>query len=448
MANDTGTADTLTRKGNFEHPDFPERSIERLKADAAGFDIDAHLVALLFREPFYADIVRSLHKEATEGIPTAGVLFREGIMRLWWNPLFLAAYSEAGVRGILKHEALHLALEHTTTRRYQPHLAWNWATDLAINCTLSADEMPPCGLLPGRALKMPKDMASLPQERQDLLKRVSALVQSLPRDLSSEEYFARLMQDPDFKEYTQASGAGDGDGGLGEMDSHEGWDELSDEDREFVAGKMRQIVKSATERADAKNSWGSVPASMREEIRKKVTGEIDWRAVFRQFVGCTQRADRMTSVFRLNKKYPGIHPGTTRDYVPTINIYLDQSGSMADDDIALLFGELAHLSHRVNFMLYYFDTEVDEKNALAWKRGTVPKTLRTRCGGTDYDAPTTHAHKTKCEGYIILTDGGASKPAASRIRRAWVLVPGQKLAWGEPDARETAIYMKKPLPGN
>ena len=30
MANDTGTADTLTRKGNFEHPDFPERSIERL----------------------------------------------------------------------------------------------------------------------------------------------------------------------------------------------------------------------------------------------------------------------------------------------------------------------------------------------------------------------------------------------------------------------------------
>lgn len=444
MANDTGTAESRTEKSTFEHPDFPERSLERLKADAARFDLDSHLVSLLFHEPFYADIIRSLHKEATESISTAGVIYKDGIMRLWWNPLFLAAYGPAGVRGILKHEALHLALEHTTTRRYEPHLAWNWATDLAINCTLTAEEMPACGLLPGRPLRLPKDMASLPQERQDLLKRVSALVQSLPRDLSGEEYFTRLMQDPDFKKFSESSG----DGGLGEMDSHEGWDELSDEEREYVAGKVRHAVKGAVERADTKNSWGSVPAAMREEIRKKITGEIDWRAVLRQFVGCTQRADRMTSVYRLNKKYPGIHSGCTRDYVPTINVYLDQSGSMSDDDIALLFGELGHLAHRVNFMLYYFDTEVDEKNALAWKRGTVPKTLRTRCGGTDFEAPTRHAAKTKCEGYIILTDGGAPKPSASRIRRAWVLVPGQKLAWSDLDARETVIYMKKPLPGN
>ena len=77
----------------------------------------------------------------------------------------------------------------------------------------------------------------------------------------------------------------------------------------------------------------------------------------------------------------------------------------------------------------------------------VPKALRTRCGGTDFEAPTNHAMKTKPEGYIILTDGGAPKPEHSRIRRCWVLVPGQELAWGEADARDVVVKMKKPIKG-
>ena len=452
MANDTGTAEMEkgNRKGEYKHPDFPERSLERLQKDAAEFDLDNHLVALLFKEPFYADIIRSLHKERTEKIPTAGVIFKDDIMKMWWNPLFLAAYNAEQVCGILKHESLHLALEHTTTRRYTPHIMWNWATDLAINSTLSEDEMPPCGLRPGKKFRIPHDFSEWTPDQQARHLKLSALIESFPLHLTGEEYFARLLESDVVQEMIKEAKAGDGEPGEGVpgmdgMDDHNGWDELSDEEREYVAGKVRQAVKEAMEKADAKNAWGSVPAGMREEIRKKVRGEIDWRSILKQFIGATHRADRTSSVFRVNKKYPGVHPGFSREYTPRIHVYMDQSGSVGDEDIALFFGELSSLSTRAQFTLYYFDTEVDEENKLEWRKGSFPKTLRTRCGGTDFDAPTRHAAKTKPEGYIILTDGGAPKPEHSRIRRAWVLCPGQELAFGDPDGRDVLVKMKKPV---
>lgn len=440
MATDNGTAEKV--KGAYVHPEFPERSIERLRADAERFDLDAHLVALLFDESFYADVIRSLQKEATESISTAGVLFKDGVMRMWWNPLFLAAYPAAQIRGILKHEALHLCLEHTTTRRYEPHTVWNWACDLAINCTLSEAEFPKCGLRPGTPLKRPGNWSTLGPEEQARHEKLSALIASFPPHLSSEEYFTRLMEDPEVSKMIEESGESSG------FDDHTGWDELSDEDREWAAGKVREAVKNAQERADTRNSWGSVPASMRDEIRRKIAGEIDWKSVLRHFTGVTNRADRLNSIQRLNRKYPGVHSGVAREYKPRIGCFIDQSGSMSDSDIALCFAELAQLAHRLEITVYHFDCTVDESSKTSWKKGSpIPKALRTRSGGTDFEAVTKFVHesKDKFEAYIILTDGGAPKPSRSRIRRAWVLVPGQELAFGDADTGDVIVKMKKPI---
>ena len=95
---------------DYVHPDFPEMGIEELRRRAAAFNLDDHLVALMFDEPFYSDVIRSLHKTATESITTAGVTVRDGILNLYWNPLFLAAYPNRVVQGVLMHESLHLCL--------------------------------------------------------------------------------------------------------------------------------------------------------------------------------------------------------------------------------------------------------------------------------------------------------------------------------------------------
>ena len=53
--------------------------------------------------------------------------------------------------------------------------------------------------------------------------------------------------------------------------------------------------------------------------------------------------------------------------------------------------------------------------------------------------------KEKFEAYIILTDGGAEKPSPSRVRRGWVLVPGRELAFGEADAKDVVVKMKRKI---
>jgi len=219
---------------------------------------------------------------------------------------------------------------------------------------------------------------------------------------------------------------------------------VSDEDRQLVEGKLRQAISEATKKADRNNSWGTVPAAMRDHIRKMVSGEIPWQSILRQFVGQTIHADRRETVTRLSRKLPYSLPGTTYNYRPKIGVYIDQSGSVSDEWLSMLFGELQSLASKCDFFVYHFDTEVDEASRTHWKKGTKIAPHRTRCGGTDFEAPTKHALTGKgkdCDAYIILTDGCAPKPSPSRKRRGWVIVPDQKLYF-DKDGNDVLIQMK------
>jgi len=81
---------------------------------------------------------------------------------------------------------------------------------------------------------------------------------------------------------------------------------------------------------------------------------------------------------------------------------------------------------------------------MTWKKNAAfPNALRTKCGGTDFDAPTLHALHDQPDGYIILTDGGAGKPAPSKIRRCFILIPETHLLF-DPDKQDIVITMKNP----
>ena len=425
-------------------------------ARLAGFDMDSHLVALNWSDSFYADVIRSLTKIETTEIPTAGVVQKGSEITMWWNREFCAGLSDKQVRGLLKHESLHLILLHTTTRRYEPHWVHNWAADLAINSMIPEEELPEGGLIPGRPFPKltAEQIAERTEEEVERHEKLSALIASFPKGESTEWYFGKLMENDTIKEMEQERK--DAEEAFKEMmgklmegmgkDSHEGWgdsDNVSEEDRQLAEGKIRQVLKEASQKADRQNSWGTVPAEMQAHIRKLVSGEIPWQSVLRQFVGFTHRQDRMETWTRSSKKDPMGAPGTTYNYLPSINIYVDQSGSVPDSSLELFFGELAALSRKATFKVYYFDTEVDVKNGFEWRRGAVVSPKRTRCGGTDFDAPTAHANGDRsCDAYMILTDGGAPKPADGRKRRGWILDPGNKLYFNDVPSRDVVIQMK------
>ena len=122
-------------------------------AEAAAFDLDKHLIRLMWEEPFFSHIIRGITKVRTTAIPTAGVLAKDGDVKLWWNPKFLCTLDHNQIMGLLIHECFHLCFEHTTTRRYEPHIVWNYATDLAINSLIPAEKLPEGGLIPGMPFK-------------------------------------------------------------------------------------------------------------------------------------------------------------------------------------------------------------------------------------------------------------------------------------------------------
>lgn len=428
-------------------------------ARLAGFEMDSHLVSLMWQDAFYADIIRSLTKVETTDIPTAGVVQQGSEITMWWNREFCASLTDRQVRGLLKHEALHLILLHTTSRRYTPHWVWNWAADLAINSMIPEEELPEGGLIPGKPFPAltAEQVAERSPDEVARHQKLSDLIASLPKGESGEWYFGKLMDDETIKDMEQErKDAEEAFGemmkklaeGMGQGDSHEGWGDgegISEEDRQLAEGKVRQILKEASQKADRTNSWGSVPASMQAHIRKLVSGEIPWQSILRQFVGFTHRQDRMETWTRSSKKDPMGQPGVTYSYLPQIAIFVDQSGSVPDSSLELFFGELASLSRKATFKVYYFDTEVDVKNGFVWRRGAAVSPKRTRCGGTDFEAPTKFADSQKdIDAYIILTDGGAPKPSSSRKRRAWILDPGNDLYFKDVDSKDIVIKMKHP----
>lgn len=390
--------------------------------DSKSFNLSTHLVNLMWEEPFYARIIRSLNKIETKDIPTAGVIAQDGEFNLYWNREFFSSLTKKEVKGVIKHECLHLLYEHTTSRVREPHMIWNWAADLAINTQLQLKELPKGGLIPGR--KFPgltkQEKAKLTSDEIKEHNEISELISSLPVDKTAEFYFSKLISNKTLKNLSD-------EGSLiklfGEpMDNHDGWKNLSDEEREFYKEKLKNLVKDAVKEAN-ENGWGSISSSIQSDIGKIFFSQINWKSQLRRFCGYSSRAESVNTNYRLNRKYPLINPGSKLNYESTIAVYIDESGSVNDKDLAKFYSELDNLSKLASFWIYKFDTSVDEKNGFLWEKGRKVKLKRTKIGGTNFEAPTQHAlkNKRKFDGYIIFTDGLAPKPSPSHLKRGWVI---------------------------
>ena len=409
-----------------------DRSINVSQEKIDAFNLQSHLVSLLWDEPFYSRVLRSLNKVETEEIPTAGVLCKDNEITMWWNRRFLASLSKKHVKGLIKHECLHLVFKHTTDRRNSPHIIWNYATDLAINSTIPYEELPKGGLVPGYHLEKlsADDMKNMSKEDIDMFNTLSSIIASFPQNKTSEYYFEKLMQNEKIKKHAEKSIEPDMSGmpscipGVG-FDDHDGWDSMSADERDMMQEKINEILKSAVEECNSKG-WGSISSQVAIALNKMISKTIKWEDILKRFCGFTRRDDRQTSNKRLNRKYPTIHSGTKKVYKPRIAVYVDESGSMPSSILERFYGELNSLSVKTDFYMYKFDASVDDKSGFLWKKGKRLDISRSMSGGTSFQSVTKHAlkNKKKFDGYIIFTDGCAPKPSPSHgLKRCWLLMP-------------------------
>jgi predicted metal-dependent peptidase len=410
------------------------------------FNLDRHLISFLQDNPFFAELSRHIHKSPTKSLPTAAVAFNEETdeLTLWWNPDFFASLSPWEIRGVLTHEYYHLVFGHLYGRRRKPAKLWNVATDLAINSIimetakggssnrLEGDRpLPEFCLMPGVFPKHPEGREYTDEEKQGM--KLAEVIAKLPPMKASEWYFEKIKE-----EMPQDGGEGGGFGGLDSFDDHDAWDSVPEDQREYVEGKVKAIVEKAQKHADSQaHGWGNIPSDLVEAIRKSVSNVINWRNVLRQFVGSLVRGGRSTSIKRINKRYPYIHPGVKRGYEAKLLIAIDQSCSVSNEMLVEFFSELGALTKKVTIDVVPFDTVAFDKDIYTWRRGADVPAKRVRGGGTDFNAPTRLANDPKnrgrWDGMLIMTDGECSPPGPSRIKRGYVIGKGRQLLFKTDD---------------
>ena len=418
-----------------------ENTIELMTKDK----FDKVLVKFLLDEPFFSTIIRHMKKEMTFAIPTAGVAVNDGSICLYWNPDFIGSLETKKIFGLLKHECYHLIFKHVTTRKRKPHLLWNIATDLAINSIIPERELPEGGLIPGKKFSNVESLNSKKEVEQ--AQKLSNFISKLPKNKSSEWYMETLLSDDDlqkdFEEYF-SKGNGENNEGYAGMDVHFDPDGMSESDKELIEGKVKQIVKKAAEKSQLNNSWGTVPQEVRKKILSGLSDAVDWKRTLQYFCGTKQKANKTRTMRKINRKYPYIHAGRKTKHTSNLAIYIDQSGSVGDNEIAMFFATLNDLARDVSFTVYHFDYTVDERSKYNWRKGkkfNIP--YRTRSGGTCFDSVETHFRKISKEydGYIVMTDGCAPKPKTCISKRCWVILPGYNLYFN-PDNRDSIVLMQ------
>ena len=368
------------------------------------FDLKLHLHRLLSDEPFFSAISRRVNKQSSRAIPTAGVTVDKDTLqfKMLYNPDFFEDMEERKVKGVLIHEFYHLIFKHVTSRRPEniPMIVWNIATDLAINSMIGADNLPENCCIPG-----------------------GKQFEDYPVGKTAEFYLEMMKDDEQF---------GDGKGGfkdmegedgsdLGNFDDHGGWDELTEDERQMVEERAKDIMEKAAK--DANNSgrgWGSVSNGIKRDIMERLKTRVNWKKVLRAFIGAAQRADKSNTMRRINRRFPYIHAGRKVNRVANIAISIDQSGSVSDQELNAFFNELNKLSDLATFTVIPFDTRVAEDKVYTWKKGEKRKWERVMYGGTCFNAPTDYVNKGNFDGHIVLTDLMAAKPKPSRCRRMWM----------------------------
>jgi len=419
----------------------------------ASYDLQKWIYSLLDDEPVFAAISRIIEKTVDNNMPTAYVTANAfGGIRMGYNEEFFSSLTRKQRKGIVKHELLHVMLGHISGARLPEkdtprRRAWNIATDLAINSMIPRDQLPKDALYPGE--EMFKDFPPLK---------------------SAEWYLAEVIKMA--KKMRDEGKGGSGPGGIldAEPGNHEEWDNGQDgqqdkdssgaggkggEDSESSVGSkiaeerikeaLRKAVNAANKSADGK-MWGSLPAEAQQVLRARVETVVDWRKVLRFFVGQMQRGEKSTTVRRLNKRYPYILPGTKINRLANIAVAMDQSGSVSNNLLEVFFAELAKLSNYVTFTLIPFDTEVDDSLVVEWKKGKSLPTVRTKVGGTDFDAPTKWVNEnSKFDGLIILTDMAAPKPVKCKRHRLWVTTKEEyESSYAHHPEREKVIFVTEP----
>ena len=354
---------------NSSKPDWMEESFN-------GYDEEANKIVregianLLIAQPFYGSILLRLRLEQ-QAIGTFGTNGRV----LIYDPRFAKSLTHKQLRGVLAHEAGHVAGLHPLRKGYRDnHKCWNVSCDHEVNeivLNRSGFELPE-GTIP-------------------------------PRQGLAEEFY---------EEYQKRKKGSEEDEG----DLPEGWCEVGGielepgETFEEVEREIKDIVREAI---TISQEAGKVPEGMERIIEEYFSSKLNWDEILRQFISTHKEPYTSWNTPKRRHLARGfILPGRgKRPTISEIAIAVDASGSMHGDILTQAVSETRYVIEE----FYSAETEIpviwfDHGTELEWFRPNDPEleVITPKGGGGTSFRLAIEAHKKyglTQPGLVIITDG-------------------------------------------
>lgn len=346
---------------------------------------------LLQAEPYYAHFLlnsRIIYDPRHPKLPTAAVGVINGTPTFLFNTDWLGSKTRDEVVSVLKHEVLHLLLEHTSKIK-DPGIEakiMNIAQDCAIN----------------------QHIKSLP-EGCITLKSLEELVgHPLAAFETSMYYYGHLMTKA---EEVRANG------GPGTLDDHE-YALEGDE----TNGEMRKVaVKSASDQA-MRSSAGNLPDSLQKVLGTlNAESKLPWKQLLRNFIANSTSSMRVHTSKKSHRRMGLEHPGVKKKRILTLGVCVDSSGSVSDEHFIEFFNEIKEIAKNNTVYLVDADCEVQNVQVLTPKSKVEAK--RYGNGGTAYQPAITECVKRGCNAIVYFGDmDTADTPKNPGIPVLWVSV--------------------------
>lgn len=296
---------------------------------------------------------------------------------LYLNSANLRKLPLAEIVGVLKHEALHVALMHPFRRGSRNPKQYNKAADYVINPLIKAEG----GALPHGVLDGSKYVG-----------------------MSTEQVYSALPPEPE-----DDGGNGEGKEGAGNpMDD----DIREAKDKSSVA--EAKVMAKVAQAAQIAKAVGQLSGAMRDALGDIFSPTVDWKEQLREFLVETSKSDytfaRPNRRFVAQGMYLPSISGT--DAMGKLGIVIDTSGSMGDEQLKQSFGEICSAVEECSpsaLTVVYCDAGVNHVDQFDHADADDVRVTAKRVGGGGTDMTVAldwfEEHEPDVKAIIVLTDG-------------------------------------------
>lgn len=358
-------------------------------------------VALLLNHGFFGNLATNLKLvNADTWCATAAT---DGI-NFYYNSRFINMLQRGEIQFLFGHEVMHVVDDHLGRRGNRDPQLWNIANDYAVNATLKRHKIGTFITTVPCLYEAKYDNMSSEEIYEDLYKNAEKI------DIDS--LLEKIIDD-------HLDGEGDGESdGSGDGDRKGRPAPLTQEQRDQLRQDIKAKILAAAKSSDA----GSIPGSVQRLIKEITEPQMNWKELIQTNLTSAIRADY--SFLRPNRRgwhLDAILPGTTPGEEIEIDVAIDMSGSIGDEQASIFLGEIRGIMESFTgfkIHVFCFDTEIyNPQDFTSDNLDTIDGYQPTGGGGTDFDVIFTY-----------LKERGAS------TRRLVVFTDGYPFgSWGDPD---------------